>query len=193
MSASSSITNHPQKTGELDWAILNATLALVAGKNASNTLRVVPAQQLSDSVMSGPESPMIATSKASTHQTEPQSKLRRSASPPRQDASVQDAQNALQTLFHSEYVVMGEYVECAIPVLYAAYLAFLYHLPTAAFYPHTRSLSPEKFARAVTNLLLYSIVEFASFTGLLITQVATLQGHLFLWISVILQMTLVSI
>ncbi|EEY64782.1 uncharacterized protein PITG_15555 [Phytophthora infestans T30-4] len=108
MSASSSITNHPQKTGELDWAILNATLALVAGKNASNTLRVVPAQQLSDSVMSGPESPMIATSKASTHQTEPQSKLRRSASPPRQDASVQDAQNALQTLFHSEYVVMGD-------------------------------------------------------------------------------------
>ncbi|KAG2802280.1 hypothetical protein PC116_g23677 [Phytophthora cactorum] len=205
-----SSTNRQQDRGELDWAVLNATSAFDVTNNAPNTLRVHPARQLADNLMPGPPLPVAVSIRTSTQQTESRSKSRISASPSTQDASIQDVQNALQTLFHSEYVVMGEYIECAIPVLYAVYLAFLYHLPTAAYYPHTRSLTSEKFVRAVMNLFLYSLVEFASFTGLSIvlrrkfgfsplyqlafvleTQVATLQGHLFLWISVILQMTLI--
>ncbi|ETN15791.1 hypothetical protein PPTG_06989 [Phytophthora nicotianae INRA-310] len=193
--------------GELDWAVLNATLAQVT---TTNSQRVLPARHSTDKLVSGPQLPMTVPSRTSTQRTEPRSKRRITVTSSGQDTSVQDVQNALQTLFHSEYVVMGEYIECAIPVLYSVYLTFLYHLPTAAYYPHTRCLTPEKFARAVMNLLLYSLVEFASFTGLSIvlrrkfgfsplyqlafvleTQVATLQGHLFLWISVILQMTLV--
>ncbi|KAG3239156.1 hypothetical protein PI124_g15905 [Phytophthora idaei] len=205
-----SSTNRQQDRGELDWAVLNATSAFDVTNNAPNTLRVHPARQLADNLMPGPQLPVAVSIRTSTQQTESRSKSHISASPSTQDASIQDVQNALQTLFHSEYIVMGEYIECAIPVLYAVYLAFLYHLPTAAYYPHTRSLTPEKFVRAVMNLFLYSLVEFASFTGLSIvlrrkfgfsplyqlafvleTQVATLQGHLFLWISVILQMTLI--
>ncbi|KAG6950694.1 hypothetical protein JG688_00014046 [Phytophthora aleatoria] len=205
-----SSTYRQQDRGELDWAVLNATSAFDVTNNAPNTLRVHPARQLAENLMPGPQLPVAVSIRTSTQQTESRSKSHISASPSTQDASIQDVQNALQTLFHSEYVVMGEYIECAIPVLYAVYLAFLYHLPTAAYYPHTRSLTPEKFVRAVMNLFLYSLVEFASFTGLSIvlrrkfgfsplyqlafvleTQVATLQGHLFLWISVILQMTLI--
>ncbi|KAL3656749.1 hypothetical protein V7S43_018308 [Phytophthora oleae] len=134
----------------------------------------------------------------------------KSVAPVRHDTEIQDAQGALQMLFHSEYVIVAEYIESAIPVLYAVYLALLYHLPTAAYYPHTRSLTPQNFVRALINLFLYSLVEFASFSGLAVmlkrkcgfspvyqlafvleTQVTTIQGHLFLWISVILQMTLV--
>ncbi|KAG7382158.1 hypothetical protein PHYPSEUDO_005184 [Phytophthora pseudosyringae] len=127
-----------------------------------------------------------------------------------QASAIEDAQDSLQVLFHSEYVVMAEFIEFAIPLLYAVYLTVLYHLPTAVYYPHTHSLTPDQFANAQINLLMYSSVELTLFAGLnlllkrtfgfsplyqlafvLETQVATLQGHLFLWISVILPMTLV--
>ncbi|POM63579.1 Hypothetical protein PHPALM_20999 [Phytophthora palmivora] len=123
--------------------------------------------------------------------------------------AVEEAQDALQVLFHCEYVVMAEFIEFAIPMLYTIYLTILYRLPTAAYYPHTRSLTPEKFANTQVNLMMYASVELASFIGLnfllkrkfgfspvyqlafvLETQVAILQGHYFLWISWILQITL---
>ncbi|POM57786.1 Hypothetical protein PHPALM_37654 [Phytophthora palmivora] len=94
--------------------------------------------------------------------------------------AVEEAQDALQVLFHCEYVVMAEFIEFAIPMLYTIYLTILYRLPTAAYYPHTRSLTPEKFANT-------QCINSHSF---LETQVAILQGHYFLWISWILQITL---
>ncbi|KAK1930249.1 hypothetical protein P3T76_014209 [Phytophthora citrophthora] len=131
------------------------------------------------------------------------------SAPVDRSTAITDAQEALQTLFHSEYVVMAEFVECVIPVLYGIYLTCLYHLPTAAYYPHTRHLTPEKFASTQINFMVYALVEFASFAGLnlllkrkfgfsplyqlafvLETQMGTLQGHLFLWVSWILQITL---
>jgi hypothetical protein len=126
------------------------------------------------------------------------------------DATVSNVQDALQALFHSEYVVMAEYIECATPVLYAVYLAFLYHLPTAEYYPHTRSLTPGKFASTEANLILYALIELALFVALNVllkrklgflplyqlafafeTHVRTLQSHLFVWVLCILQITLV--
>ncbi|GMF31651.1 unnamed protein product [Phytophthora lilii] len=130
--------------------------------------------------------------------------------PVRHKILLEIAQESLQALFHSEYVVMAEFIECVIPVLYGVYLAFLYHLPTAAYYPHTSSLTPEKFASTEINIMLYASVEFASFIGINLviqrkfgflplyqiafvfeTQVRTLQSHLFVWILCILQITLV--
>ncbi|GMF41239.1 unnamed protein product [Phytophthora fragariaefolia] len=130
--------------------------------------------------------------------------------PTHHSVAVADAQDALQMLFHSEYVIMAEYVECAIPILYGVYLSCLYHLPTAAFYPHTRAMTPEKFIHTQVNFMVYALVECASFIGLsmllqrklgfsplyqlafvLETQVSILQGHFFLWVSWILQITLV--
>jgi hypothetical protein len=115
----------------------------------------------------------------------------------------------LQALFHCEYVILAEYVECALPLMYAVYLAGLYHLPTAAYYPHTRDLSPEKLQSTLIQLLLYSSLEFASLLGLffmlkrrfgfsplyqlafvLETEAATLQSLLFPWVIFTLQLTL---
>ncbi|KAJ8569220.1 hypothetical protein ON010_g6040 [Phytophthora cinnamomi] len=45
---------------------------------------------------------------------------------------VADVQDSLQALFHSEYVILAEFIEWVIPILYGTYLAVLYHLPTAA-------------------------------------------------------------
>jgi hypothetical protein len=187
----------------------------VPARSDSGRHQIVPTQPKDGRSFTGPRVSLAMSSRTSTRQ---EATLARSVSrhkpssivAPSQVAAVQDAQASLQTLFHSEYVVMAEFIEFAIPLLYAVYLAILYHLPTAAFYPHTRSLTPEKFARTLTTLVIYSSVELASFIGLnlllkrkfgfspvyqlafvLETQVASIQGHLFLWILVILQITLV--
>ncbi|GMF41236.1 unnamed protein product [Phytophthora fragariaefolia] len=127
----------------------------------------------------------------------------------RYHAASGNVQDALQVLFHSEYVVMTEFIECVTPVLYAIYLAFLYHLPNAAYYPHTRSLTPEKFTSTEVNLMLYAVIELTLFVAINFllkqkfgffplyqlafvfeTHVRTLQSHIFVWVLCILQITL---
>ncbi|KAE8987255.1 hypothetical protein PR003_g23812 [Phytophthora rubi] len=106
--------------------------------------------------------------------------------------------------------MLVEFIVCVIPMLYGVYLAVLYHLPTAAYYPHTCTLTPEKLARTELNIMMYAAVEFSSFLGVTLllqrkfgfsplyqlafvceTQVRTLQSHLFVWILWILQISLV--
>ncbi|POM62349.1 hypothetical protein PHPALM_28508 [Phytophthora palmivora] len=117
--------------------------------------------------------------------------------------------DALQVLFHSEYVLMTEYIECVLPMLYAIYLPILFHLPVAQFYPQTASSTPDKVKQDVINIIMFGAVEFVGFVGLLSllkrkfgisplyqlafvleTQVRTVQGHLFVWIVFILHMPL---
>eukprot|EP00644_Phytophthora_capsici_P015643 jgi/Phyca11/121351/e_gw1.44.319.1 len=119
------------------------------------------------------------------------------------------AWEALRVLFHSEYLLLTEYVECVLPVLYAVYLALLFHLPVAAYYPQTASLTSEKMTKTVIGITLYASVELASFIGLVLllrskfgisplhqlafvleTQVYSLQGHLFVWTIYILHLPL---
>lgn len=71
----------------------------------------------------------------------------------------------LQVLFHCEYVILTEYVECTLPIFYAVYLAGLYHLPTAAYYPFTRSMTPAKMASTLVQLVIYGFFEFGSLVG----------------------------
>ncbi|POM67650.1 Hypothetical protein PHPALM_16310 [Phytophthora palmivora] len=118
--------------------------------------------------------------------------------------------HALQSLFHSEYVLMAEYIEFIIPVLYALYLTVLAHLDVAAYYPHTASMTISKLNDTVTSILIYGALEFIAFGALLIllkrkfgysplyqlafvleSQAPAIQGHLFLWTISILQITLV--
>jgi hypothetical protein len=118
--------------------------------------------------------------------------------------------DALQTLFHSEYLLLTEYTECTLPLLYAAYLAVLFRLPAAQYYPQTGASTPEKLSQDVANILIFGAVELAGFVILLLllrlkcgisplyqlafvleTQVRTVQGHLFVWTVFILHMPLV--
>ncbi|KAF1778386.1 hypothetical protein GQ600_22333 [Phytophthora cactorum] len=80
-------------------------------------------------------------------------------------------QEGLQVLYHCEYVILSEYIECMLPFVYAGYLAGLYHLPTAAYYPFTRSLTPAKLTSTLIQLVMYGSLEFASFVGLHLTLV----------------------
>jgi len=124
--------------------------------------------------------------------------------------SEEAVQDALQTLFHSEYVLMAEYIEFMLPMLYATYLTAIFHLPVAAYYPHTRSMTEQKLKATVASILLFSAIEFAAFVALLFilkrkfgfsplhqlafvleTQFCSVQGHLFVWSIYILHLTLV--
>ncbi|EGZ18052.1 hypothetical protein PHYSODRAFT_503367 [Phytophthora sojae] len=114
--------------------------------------------------------------------------------------------DALQTLFHSEYLLLGEYIECALPALYSGYLAILYHLPVAAYYPQTAFTTPHKLQSAVASILLFAAVSFIALLFILRkkfgisplyqlafvleTQVRIVQGQLFIWTIFILHLPL---
>ncbi|KAF1793090.1 hypothetical protein GQ600_12984 [Phytophthora cactorum] len=136
----------------------------------------------------------------------------RPTSPATTDAAISDdsIQDALQSLFHSEYVLLAEYVECMVPILYALYLAVLFHLDVAAYYPHTATMTTNKLKETVTNILIYAALEVILFGALLVflkrkfgfsplfqlafvleTQAPAIQGHFFLWTISILHITLV--
>ncbi|KAL3656748.1 hypothetical protein V7S43_018307 [Phytophthora oleae] len=116
---------------------------------------------------------------------------------------------SLRTLFHSEYVLLAEYIEFILPMLYSLYLAALYHLPVAAYYPHTASMTDAKLKATVVSIFIFSVIEFAAFVGLLVLlkrkfgysplhqlafvlemQFCTVQGHLIVWNFYILHLTL---
>ncbi|KAF4041823.1 hypothetical protein GN244_ATG05859 [Phytophthora infestans] len=117
--------------------------------------------------------------------------------------------DALQSLFHSEYILLAEYIELMVPMLYSLYLVVLFHLPVSAYYPHTASMTAHELQGAVITILVYAAIEFVSFTALLIllwrkfgfsplyqlafvleTQGPALQGYLFVWTITILHLTL---
>ncbi|GMF31655.1 unnamed protein product [Phytophthora lilii] len=119
-------------------------------------------------------------------------------------------EEGLQALFHCEYVILSEYIECILPLVYAIYLGGLYQLPTAAFYPFTSSQAPDKMTSTLIQLMIYGSLEFISFIGLhvllrkrlgyspiyqlafvLETHAVMLQSLLFVWILFIVQLTLV--
>ncbi|KAJ8578679.1 hypothetical protein ON010_g526 [Phytophthora cinnamomi] len=122
------------------------------------------------------------------------------------DAVVRDA---LQTLFHSEYILLAEYIELMIPMLYSFYLTVLFHQPVAVYYPNTASMTAHELKVVVASILAYAAIEVVSFSTLLgllwrnfgfsplyqlafvlETQAPALQGYLFMWTITILHLTL---
>lgn len=69
----------------------------------------------------------------------------------------------LQMLFHCEYLVLVEYVECFVPLMYVVYFHVLSQLPNAKYYP---SVGSNGLNATITNVLIYSTVELMSFAVL---------------------------
>ncbi|KAE9245729.1 hypothetical protein PF002_g7107 [Phytophthora fragariae] len=112
-------------------------------------------------------------------------------------------------LFQMEYRTLVGYIETVIPLLYAVYLSILVRLPSAQYYPHSRSLTPEQLTTTIGSIVLYAGTEILSITWLhvmvkrklgfslfyqlafvLETEMEQLQGRLFVWIIILLQITL---
>ncbi|TMW58450.1 hypothetical protein Poli38472_010009 [Pythium oligandrum] len=72
-----------------------------------------------------------------------------------------------QVLFVCEFVVLIEFTEVIVPVMYSIYIAAMSHLVNRAYYPQLANMSDSHLHRTIGNVLTYSALEFASF--LLIT------------------------
>ncbi|KAG3100636.1 hypothetical protein PI125_g14682 [Phytophthora idaei] len=67
-----------------------------------------------------------------------------------------------RVLFITEYLVLIEYVEIVLPIVYSAHQVILYNMPNRAFYPALAEVSRVELVSSVKNVLVYSSLEFVS-------------------------------
>ncbi|TMW63164.1 hypothetical protein Poli38472_002105 [Pythium oligandrum] len=67
-----------------------------------------------------------------------------------------------QLLHLAEFVILVEYVEMIVPLIYGIYVSICFHLPNRKFYPHLRSMNSEQLDAIVTNVLVYALLELVS-------------------------------
>ncbi|ETP00710.1 hypothetical protein F441_21934 [Phytophthora nicotianae CJ01A1] len=67
-----------------------------------------------------------------------------------------------RVLFITEYLVLIEYAEVVLPIVYSVHEVILYNMPNRAFYPALADLSHAELLASVKNVLLYSSLEFVS-------------------------------
>lgn len=115
----------------------------------------------------------------------------------------------LELIWKCELLLLVEYIEAAIPLLYAIYLSILYYLPNAKFYPGISEMTQDQVDSAIGSILLYAGLETASlvFVHVILkwkfnfsvlhqlafvfeTDWALIQGVLIGWVVVVLQFTL---
>ncbi|KAJ8571732.1 hypothetical protein ON010_g5100 [Phytophthora cinnamomi] len=67
-----------------------------------------------------------------------------------------------QVLFITEYVILVEYVEVVLPIVYVAYRTVLFYMPNRAFYASMAELTIAQLFSSAVNVLAYSSLEFGS-------------------------------
>ncbi|EGZ17535.1 hypothetical protein PHYSODRAFT_422272, partial [Phytophthora sojae] len=65
----------------------------------------------------------------------------------------------LQLMFHCEYLILVEYVECIFPLMYVLYKTVLQYLPNVVYYPEGAG---HFGAAAAANILVYAGLEVVS-------------------------------
>lgn len=65
----------------------------------------------------------------------------------------------LQLLRRTEMLLLVEYVECAIPVLYGIYVLILFYLPNAKYYPELNGRDAQVVHQSVSRILVYAMFE----------------------------------
>lgn len=69
---------------------------------------------------------------------------------------------SLELLRRTEFMLLVEYIECAIPMLYAIYLPILMHFENRKYYPDVAEMTESKLRRVVTSVLMYALLELGS-------------------------------
>lgn len=152
----------------------------------------------------------VAVSRNATGLAGPSEHLRSSNQRP--DASQPEAmivKKSLELLWRCELILLVEYIESAIPVMYSIYLSILFYLPSAKYYPGMAEMTPDKLQHAITSILIYAALELFSllcvhavlkwrFNLSAVHQLAfvcqnewlAMQGLLLGWVVIVLQFTL---
>ncbi|KAK1948513.1 hypothetical protein P3T76_000802 [Phytophthora citrophthora] len=71
-----------------------------------------------------------------------------------------------KVLYIAEFVVLVNYVEVVIPVIFSAYLFTMYHLPNRVYYEQMADMDEKRLYAALFNVLLYAGLQLASLVGI---------------------------
>lgn len=73
---------------------------------------------------------------------------------------------ALEALFTSECLVLTEYVEFTVPLLYAAFVLTMVNLSSVRYHSEMAGITVYNVNRSVSGICAYALLEFASFAAL---------------------------
>ncbi|TMW58166.1 hypothetical protein Poli38472_011754 [Pythium oligandrum] len=132
------------------------------------------------------------------------------ASPPRHRSSTRLVQRIAKVLYIAEFVLLIEFTEVMIPIIYSMYLVAMSSLPNRSYYTQTADLDPAKLAHSISMVMANAGLEFLTFlvTSWIISrqlglsslhhlafalemQRVVIQSTLVLWIFYVIQQSLV--
>eukprot|EP00644_Phytophthora_capsici_P016687 jgi/Phyca11/122125/e_gw1.47.87.1 len=79
-------------------------------------------------------------------------------------------------LYMAEYVLLLNYVEVVIPLVFSIYLIATYHLPNRAYYPLYDGMDQHQLLHTLSSVLLYCFLQFLSLL-ILIGALKRMLGH----------------
>ncbi|KAL3664876.1 hypothetical protein V7S43_010054 [Phytophthora oleae] len=85
-----------------------------------------------------------------------------------QEDRVQFIKKSSHVLYITEYLVLVEYVEVAMPIVYCLHQLILFHMHNGAYYPTLSEVSSDVFTSRMLSTLLYSLFQFGSFILLVV-------------------------
>eukprot|EP00644_Phytophthora_capsici_P010068 jgi/Phyca11/120375/e_gw1.41.415.1 len=114
-----------------------------------------------------------------------------------------------QVLFTTEFIILIEFTEVIIPLIYSIYTTAMFELPNRVYYPQIRVLDSVMLAKMLGNIAIYGLMELLSFIAMSVLlwkklRISTLhqlafvldrerrmvQSNLFLWICYTIQNSL---
>ncbi|EGZ18232.1 hypothetical protein PHYSODRAFT_504560 [Phytophthora sojae] len=122
------------------------------------------------------------------------------------DDKQQFVRETCRVLRRVEFLLLVEYTEVMVPVLYVIYIAAVYHFPNRKYFPHLDEMSEAELLTTIRSLLIYCSLQLLSSVLLLAvlrrrynlvsesilsfvlkTDWTVVQGLLVLWIIYVLQ------
>eukprot|EP00644_Phytophthora_capsici_P000072 jgi/Phyca11/99821/e_gw1.4.1057.1 len=120
------------------------------------------------------------------------------------------ARKVLNLLHLTEFTILVEYIEVIVPVVYSIYVIAMSYLPNRVYYAQLADMNTEKLQSTLSNVLLYSLLEFISLVVLTVflrktlkfspvhqlafvlrSQWKMVQSKLVLWVLYVVQSSLV--
>jgi hypothetical protein len=83
-------------------------------------------------------------------------------------------QRTLEILFRSECIILTEYLESFIPILYASFICVMVLLPSAKYHTELEGITRDNVQSTVQSVFLYGLLECASFLVLVVVIKRTL-------------------
>ncbi|KAE9178945.1 hypothetical protein PF005_g23874 [Phytophthora fragariae] len=108
----------------------------------------------SPSVLLGP----MASGSVSVHKVFPSSDVDVNVT----NLELQYALNVRKVLYITEFVILINYVEVIVPIIFSANLIVMYHLPNRVYYSQIDSMSDEKLRQTSGNVMLYCFLQLVS-------------------------------